>query len=241
MTIRTLAFVAGLVFAAASPAMQAPTVDYSGHQTMETAEATISGMVYASGEKERREFNVEGRDMVMIIRRDQRVVWMLQPEQNAYLEMKIPEEGRDDDAMSMKVESTPMGQESVNGVRTTKNKVVVTSSRGQDMSGFMWTTPENILVKMDVVAVDEGSKVRLRQDITGLDVGRQDPALFEVPAGYTKIGMDLGGIGRMIRDAGAGADTDAAASSAADEAAADDADAGKKRRFRLKDVLELVK
>ena len=47
-----------------------PKVEYSADQTMETPQATMSGKVFATPVKERREMNISGQTMIMIMRRN---------------------------------------------------------------------------------------------------------------------------------------------------------------------------
>lgn len=63
------------------------------------------------------------------------------------------------------------------------------------MGGFIWTSKEGITVKLDAISVDKSSKERFSIELKNLHVGKQDPALFEIPAGYTR--MDMGGMGNM--------------------------------------------
>lgn len=68
------------------------------------------------------------------------------------------------------------------------------------MGGFMWMSKDNIMVKMDAVAIDKGSKNRFKSELTNIKIGKQDPALFEIPPGYQKMsmpGMDMGNMGNM--------------------------------------------
>jgi hypothetical protein len=70
------------------------------------------------------------------------------------------------------------------------------------MGGFFWKTPDGILVKSDLIAVDKGSKIRMKSELTNLKVGHQDPALFEIPADYKTMDMGAmmgGAMGRHRR------------------------------------------
>ena len=45
------------------------------------------------------------------------------------------------------------------------------------------------MVKMDVIATTKGQKMRMKQEITNLKIGKQDPQLFEIPPGYQRGNM----------------------------------------------------
>lgn len=178
-------------FTSATFAAEGPKVEYSADTSMEMERGAMKGHVYAAPGKERREMEQGGQKMITIMRQDKKVVWMLMPEQKMYMES--PMGGGNDQQGNMsdyKIEQTKMGTETVNGVSATKGKVIMTDSKGAKMGGFMWTTADGIVVKTDVIAMDKGSKMRMKMELTNLKVSHQDQALFEIPAGY--VAMDMG-------------------------------------------------
>jgi hypothetical protein len=180
----------GAVAQAASPSQ--PQVEYSADSVIETAEVSMKGRVYYTPTRERREMEVGGGDkMMMIMRHDKKVVWTLMPSEKMYLEMNLAQAGASDnsDLSQFKIEQTVIGPETVNGVSTTKSKIIMTGPNGEKMGGFMWVTKENIMVKMDAIAIDKKEKHRFKTELTNLKIGKQDPTLFEVPAGYEKMSM----------------------------------------------------
>lgn len=195
MRTKTFLVAAGLLLASSaafSQQPQRPQVEYSADSMMETAEVSMKGRVYSTPTRERREMVQGGQKMITIQRQDKKAVWMLMPEQKMYMEMNRDEKRAPDDLSGYKTELTVVGSETVNGVSTTKNKVIMTDSKGAKMGGFMWITKDGITVKMDVIAMDKGGKQRMKMELTNLKVTKQDPALFEIPGGYTK--MDMGGM-----------------------------------------------
>lgn len=177
-------------FSAMTLATEGSKAEYSADTIMETAQGKMKGHIYSAPGKERREMNQSGQKMITIMRQDKKVVWMLMPDQKMYMESPIDTRRQPENLNGYKIEQTPMGTETINGVSTTKGKVIMTDSKGAKMGGFMWTTAEGIVVKTDVIAMDKGSKMRMKMDLTNLKVGHQDPALFEIPADYTR--MDMG-------------------------------------------------
>src|SRR3970282_544236 len=89
--------VAGLLLAAPVMAMQPADVEYSADSYFESADGIQEGSVHHARGKERREFVQDSMKMVMIMRHDKKVVWMVQPEEKTYMEIKMPKEGRKDD------------------------------------------------------------------------------------------------------------------------------------------------
>jgi hypothetical protein len=180
--------VAGAV-QAASPSP--PQVEYSADSLIETAEVSMKGHVNYTPTRERREMIMGsgGDKMITIMRQDKKVSWTLMPSEKMYMEASIAQAKTSADPSSYKVEQTVIGPETVNGVSTTKSKIIMTGPKGEKMGGFMWTTKENIVVKMDAIAIDKKQKHRYKTELTNLKVGKQDPKLFEVPAGYQKMSI----------------------------------------------------
>lgn len=185
-----------LCVAGSASAWEGPKVEYSADSYLETADGVMQGKLYSAPGKERREYVEAGETMVIILRHDKKVAWMLMPEDKSYMEIKVPKEGRKDDISGYKIEQTTIGPETVNGVKTTKSKIIMTGPKGEKLDGFWWASKEGIIVKLDAIAVDKKSKERFKTELKNLNVGKQNPAVFEIPAGYSK--MDMGGFGGMM-------------------------------------------
>ncbi len=181
-----------MVTAASPPEAQ---VDYSADSIMESEGGmTMKSRVYHTMNKDR--MDMGGSDgMTMIIRKDKNIMWQLMGDM--YMEMPIDVSTASGmDAFNI-VEQTDVGQETVNGVKTTKSKVVAVKKDGSGkFGGFFWTTKEGITVKMDLLSKEGDKKVRVTNELTNLKIEKQNPALFEIPAGYTKndMGAMMGGI-----------------------------------------------
>ena len=172
-------------------------VDYSADSMMETEGGmTMKSRIYHTVEKDRMEMG--GSDgMVSIIRKDKKVVWQLMG--NMYMEMPMDASNASGmDAFDI-VEQAEVGQETINGLKTTKSKIVAVKKDGSGkFGGFFWTTKEGITVKMDMLSKEGDRKMRMTSELTNLKIEKQDPALFEIPAGYTKNDMGaMMGMGGM--------------------------------------------
>jgi hypothetical protein len=172
-----------------------PKVEYSADSTMETEGGmTMKSRIYSAPGKQRIEMGgAEGS--VSIMRRDKKVMWQLMG--NMYMEM--PMGGKDSqDPHDMDVQMTTVGEETINGIKTTKSKVIATKKDGSKFGGFFWTTKDGITVKMDLLSKEGDKKMRMSQELTNLKIGKQDPKLFEIPPGYTKndMGAMMGGMGK---------------------------------------------
>jgi len=187
--LMTAMLIGGSVHAAGEPKSNE---EYSADTVLETADTSIKGRINYTPTKERREMVVEGGDkMIMIMRHDKKVAWTLMPAENMYMEMSLAAAKKQDkaDPSQYKIEQTVVGPEVVNGVHTTKSKIIMTAADGGKMGGFMWLSKDNIMVKMDAIAIDKKDKMRFKTELTNLKVGKQDAKLFEIPAGYDKMEM----------------------------------------------------
>lgn len=173
--------------------------EYSGEEVVETTDSMTKTKVYSTPTMERRELSEGGQQMIAITRHDKKVVWNLMPEEKMYLEMSVGQNASNKEEKTnlsaYKIEQTPMGQETLNGIVMNKGKMIMTGKDGSKMGGFMWTTKEGIIAKMDALSVEKGKKDRFKLEMTNLKIGKQPADLFEIPKGYEK--MDMGAMGAM--------------------------------------------
>ena len=82
---------------------------------------------------------------------------------------------------------SPVGSESVNGIATTKYAVDKSIPDGH-LSGALWLSRDGIPMRCDGRFTARGGRVStVHWELRRVRIGRQDPALFEVPPGYTKL------------------------------------------------------
>jgi hypothetical protein len=186
----------------ASPvlAWEGPQVEYSGDTRMETADGVMEGVVYHAPGKERRETKMGSESMTMIIRQDKKVIWMLMPVANAYMEMGLGQSKDKSDFSDYEVEKTLVGEEKIDGIMTTKSKVIMTKKDGSKLGGFWWTTQEDIPLKMDMISVEGKTKERMIIELTNLKIGKQNPKLFEVPPDYMNMSMGMPNLNDLMKE-----------------------------------------
>ncbi len=187
-------FVPMAVNAAPPPDVQ---VDYSADITMETEGGmTMKARLYHATGKERMEMG-GSEGMATITRKDKKVVWQLMGDM--YMEMPMDSSNAPGmDGFDI-VEQSEVGQETINGMKTTKSKVVAVKKDGSaKFGGFFWNTKEGIPMKMDLLSKEGDKKIRMASELNNLKIEKQNPALFEIPPGYTKNDMGtMMGMGNM--------------------------------------------
>lgn len=190
-SMRVIALVAGLFIAglvSAQPQQAPSNVEYSAMSTSEFSEGAIKGRVYHKPNMERRETAAGGMNAITILRFDKKLMWMVMPNEQMYMQMPLGKP-RNDDPSSYKMERTVVGPEVLNGMNTTKYKVIMTRADGSKFGGFMWQSSHGIMVKLDAIAVDGNKKSRIKMELTEIEVGPQPAALFEVPPGFQLMDM----------------------------------------------------
>lgn len=201
-----LANLAALWPAHAAP-MGRPQAEYSADETIQNEEGTIQQRVYVTPTKERKELLTgAGEGAVQIYRYDTKVMWQVMPSEKMYMEHAIGGgQTRGSDPSQWTYEDTVMGEETLNGVKVTKYKTIATSTDGKKFGGFSWRTREGINVKQDLLYKEGNEKQRMLTELNNLKIGRQDPQLFEIPEGFTKL--DMGGMMGMMGRQGMGQPT----------------------------------
>ena len=161
-----------------------PTAEYSADRIM-TGAASMTAKVYAAPEKERMEIK-EGGGVVSIVRMDKNLVWTLIASQKMYMESNWKR--AQGDYGNCDVRQTEKGREEINGFQTRKMEIDISCPDNEKYTGMVWMTKENIPVLIETSKVGS-KKEAMRIELKNLKIGKQDPALFEVPAGYKMMKM----------------------------------------------------
>jgi hypothetical protein len=182
--------------------MHRPQAEYSADETIQTDERTIQQKVFVTPTMERKELLTGAGDgAIQIFRYDSKVMWMVMPSQKMYMEHSMaggPPKGNDNPAQ-WSYEDTAVGEETLNGMKVTKFKTIATSTDGKKYGGFSWRTKEGINIKQDLLYKEGNEKKRMLTELSNVKIATQDPKLFEIPEGFTKLDMGgmMGGMGRQ--------------------------------------------
>ncbi|NOX19903.1 MAG: hypothetical protein GXO99_01380 [Nitrospirae bacterium] len=188
-------------FAVAATENSTSEVEYSADMIFVSDQISQRGKLYYTPLKERREYTMKGMKQVMIIRRDKGKVWILMPDVGMYMERPLNNQNVPGDMSNVVIEeSKPLGKELVNGVMTTKYKLIMTMPGQGKVGGFFWKTKDGITVKMFVVSKFKDGiredKARMKMELKNLKLSRQPSSLFEIPPGYNRMPMGMPGMGR---------------------------------------------
>lgn len=162
-----------------------PTVEYSADRVLEMESGTFDGRVYSAKGKERGEMDAGGMKSVLILRTEEKKGWMLMPSQRMYQELDFAQARQKmggNPANDVKIAA--VGSDTVEGHAATKYKLVM---KDGSAGGFMWITGDGIVIKMDMIQKSGRKNERMTMTLKNLQIGPQDPSLFEVPSNYTKM------------------------------------------------------
>ena len=157
--------------------------DFSADMVSTARQGSFPAKLYVSGDKSR----MEMPGAISISRMDKKVTWMLMPEQKMYMEQPIDTRAAagTQEKVDGEIERKAEGAEVVSGRNTTKYRVTF-ESNGKHESMFQWIDGSvNIPVK--TAAIDGSWSTEFRN----IRTGPQDGALFEIPAGYTKMSFAM--------------------------------------------------
>lgn len=164
-----------------------PQLEFSADSLMQVNGMAVKERVYAAPGMLRRDLDVGRGHQIEITRWDKKVAWLLMTEDKLYLERPLtPADDRT--PYTMALEQTAVAKEPLNGMTATKFRAMHRQSDGTILNGWVWTSPEGIVVKMDLRS-DTVPPVTLQLDLTGLTVEKQEAGLFEVPPGYHRLSL----------------------------------------------------
>ncbi len=202
--MRVLCLLGVLVMAlGAGPGWAASVLDlkteYSAASTIRTSKATQHGRLWRTPTALRHESTDGKRQHTVIARLDRRVAWLLLPEQKLAIEMSLENFGLPVELLNGNgIKQTPVGQETVAGMRTTKVRVERQPGPGPSANGrfegHVWTTADGIIMRVVGSGENQGRRGDVNLSFSEVRIARQDPALFELPAGYRRlmlVGVDF--------------------------------------------------
>ncbi len=171
---------------------------------MEAGRLALSGPIHYAPEKERRSLKLLGSRVpakVIIIRRDKRIAWVLDPSSRSYFRAPLPKiPGPTNRFLSGAViEKTKVGIESVDGIRTTRYKVKFAENKSGRLVGDIWVTAENIVVRVNGKVLKNKRSTPFHLRLTNLKIGKQPDDVFEPPKGFKLVPASHPTMGVLVK------------------------------------------
>src|SRR5262245_17141724 len=151
---------------------QNPTADYTADAVAKTeGQPDSTSKIWYTKDRVRVDVSHQGETMSVIMDRPAKKMTVLILKSKLFQSEALPEGEANNPIASGEWEVAKAGDETIGGVATTKWNVSGKGTDGRGFKGFIWTTKENIQVKMDGEAEEEGKKVKVTSELKNLKVG----------------------------------------------------------------------
>ncbi|HUC09076.1 MAG TPA: hypothetical protein VL985_01475 [Stellaceae bacterium] len=162
-----------------------PQVGFAAERVLVLNGKSYIGRMYNNPGEQRHEQALPSLKPVFILRSDSSIADILLPQLHTAVEFDLPSIlkvlGQPD------LIGSPVGQEIVNGIATTKYQIDKTIPEGH-LSGTLWLSRDGIPMRCDGSYTNRKGKVStVHWELRHVEIGEQDARLFKVPADYSKL------------------------------------------------------
>jgi len=160
-----------------------PATDYTAAFKIQGYGPTVRGRAYGAPGKERRETPDPWGGSTIIFRYDLGMAWTILPGQPRYIEFPLRPPG----TPALPPGSVPPGlarieDDDINDVPATKYAFPPTNT---GPGGYVWLSREGIALRID--GQPQPGLPEIRFELDNVTYAQQNPALFELPAGYQRV------------------------------------------------------
>ena len=162
-----------------------PQVGFTAERVLVLTGKSYVGRMWNMPGEQRHEQELPSLKPIFILRADSSVADVLLPQLHTAVEFELPKVlrvlGQPD------LLGKPVGQETVDGIATTKYEVDKAIPEGH-LSGTLWLSRDGIPMRCDGSYTNRKGKVStVHWELRHLQIGEQDARLFEVPPDYSKL------------------------------------------------------
>jgi hypothetical protein len=185
--------------AASAGTLGDPQVGFSAERVLVFNGQSYVGRMWNMPGEQRHEQPLPMAKPVFILRADSAVGDIVLPNLRTTVEFALP---RVLGALGKpELLGSPVGDEAVNGIATTKYAVDKAIPEGR-LSGAVWLSRDGIPMRCDGrFSARDGRVSTVHWELRRVKIGRQNPALFEIPPDYTKLPPDAAAILMGLRPA----------------------------------------
>jgi hypothetical protein len=164
----------------------AQAAEFSASMITKASGMEIPGKIYVKGDKMRNEIQAQGQTIINIMRPDKKVVWIIMPQQKAYMEMPITQETQQK-MMTLtekqKAKMKKVGTETIEGYTCDKYETTM-DHQGKSTTMYTWIATD-LGMPIKVVSQDGSFSTEFKD----IKPGEMADTLFEAPQGYQKMKM----------------------------------------------------
>jgi hypothetical protein len=156
---------------------------------------TMPGKIYVSDGKMRQEFVDERGQTITIVRPDQKVIWVILPRQQSYMEMPLTKKlpGQFIQIPPQAVGKRLVGPERLNGYDAEKYEVSVPVGRGLEKQTYWVATKLGLPIKM------ECRERQFSLEYKSIKEEKVPERLFNLPPGLQKV-TSIGGFADKVEE-----------------------------------------
>ena len=207
--MRRLAFLIVSFVLAAAPAVAAPNlldlkVAYSADTVIGSGDHPRVGHLWRTPTALRHDLNENGQTETVIVRHDSQTAWLVMPSLKLALGTdlagwaQLPGAAAVLDAAD-KLKPVPAGTAVMEGLRATKYRVRMDDATAGQFDGYVWSTAQGIILKIDGAGEQNGRQGTLHLQFRNVHVGPQDASLFEPPSDYRRITVPPSAVAALVR------------------------------------------
>jgi hypothetical protein len=190
--------------AIAAPNLLDLKVDYTADSVIGSGTDARSGRLWRTPVALRHELNDGSQAQTVIVRLDRNMAWMLMPAVRLVLGTNLDGLTQISGASAVlgaadKLKPVSVGAETIDGRRTTKYRVRMDDPTAGQFDGFVWSTAEGIILKVDGAGEQNGRRGTVRLAFRNVHVGPLDMTLFEPPAGYRQVTVSPAQVATMLK------------------------------------------
>lgn len=176
----------GLALPARAAALLDAPVSFSAQRTVTIDGKAYTGAMYHEPGRERDEQKLGAMEMDFILDGQSGQGFLVVPSIKTYVDFPFPP--LLSALVAGEMEKTPVGDEAIDHIPTTKYRVDKTASDGSHGEGFVWVSKRGVLMQLEgTVTRPGGHKNRIAMHLAGLKEGPQKPELFAPPAGLNEL------------------------------------------------------
>lgn len=166
----------------------APTVSFSAELHYDNGKSTVEGRVVAIPKRERWEFRTGGVTVISILYADLGRGYTVLPAQRMYLEVDQAATYVNDTKWTVQRE----GEDTIDGLLCGRYAVEGVRGNGDRYQATMWLAEAyNLVIRAQGNSVIGGTARPVHLQLSNIQTGPQDPALFEPPPDYRRFGTGL--------------------------------------------------
>jgi hypothetical protein len=160
-------------------------IGFTADRTLVIDGRVYQGKIWTMPGKERHEQAIQAFRPVFLLRANDPLGEVVLPQLHTTVQFAMPPELRLFNHPGLRKD--PTGEETVNGIATTKYKIDETVPEGH-AAGTLWLSRDGIPMRLaGSFAATNGKVSTLRWELRHVKIGPQPAALFEAPEGYSKL------------------------------------------------------